>query len=154
MRPEPTRLGLFRGLLLLLLLVAAAPTGHAQGSARTRVNDFAVPENYPPPHETQLKSLLKGKQAEPLEDGRILILSAELQTFSETGVRQMLVEAPNCVFDPAKKTVSSAGPLSVRYGDGQFRLEGEGFLYQEDGLIVSNQVHTSIRNVRNIPLKP
>jgi len=40
----------------------------------------------------------------------------------------MVVQAPHCVLDPVQRSVSSSGPLQVKSVNGQFFLEGEGFL--------------------------
>jgi hypothetical protein len=124
----------------------------AQKMANTVVKDFRVPEHYDPPHEKQLKSLLQGDEAEPQSGGLILIRHLKLQAFAETGETQMVVRAPECVFDTTQHTVNSAGHLEAVSGDGRFFLEGEGFLFQQTNLnlIISNRVHTVIRNAPKI----
>lgn len=134
---------------LALALCAFVFTVSAQTNSTTKVKDFSVPEYYDPPHETQLKTLLQGAEAEPASEGRILISEAKLQTFAQNGQPQMLVEAPHCVFDSVRRAVSSPGPLRVRSADGKLNLEGEGFLWQQtnSNLIISNRVRTIIRNI-------
>jgi hypothetical protein len=145
------------GALVLCLSAAMAIFGFgamAQKMTNTVVKDFSVPENFDPPHEQQLKSLLQGAEAEPQSGGLILIRSLKLQTFAETGETLMVVQAPQCVFDTAQRTVSSAGHLEARSGDGRFFLEGEGFLFQQTNLnlIISNRVHTVIQRApKNAP---
>jgi hypothetical protein len=120
----------------------------AQQMSNTVVKDFSVPESFDPPHEKQLKSLLQGAEAEPQSGGLILIRRLKLQSFTETGETQMVVLAPQCVFDTTQHTVNSAGHLDARSGDGRLFIEGEGFLFQQTNLnlIISNRVHTIIRN--------
>lgn len=111
------------------------------------MKNFTVPEYFDPPHETQLKSLLQGAEAEPLSNGLIFIRQLKLQTFDEKGAGQMVVHAPRCVFDTTRRTVSSAGPLEVESDDGKLHLQGQGFLWCQTNLdlIISNTVHTTIR---------
>ncbi len=131
-------------------------TAAAEKPSSSTVKDFSVPEYYDPPYERQMKSLLQGAEAEPQPGGMIWITEVKLQTFSETGEPQMLVQAPHCLFDSVQRAVSSSGPLSVRSVNGQFYLEGEGFLWQQtnSNLTISNRVRTVIRNTSNLSLKP
>jgi hypothetical protein len=117
--------------------------------ANTTVRDFRVPEYYDPPHETRIKTLLEGAEAQPESGGRVLIRNLKLQTFDVDGRDQLLVEAPHCVFDTAQRAVHSPGRLQARTADGKFYLEGEGFLWQQtnSNLIISNRVHTVISSV-------
>jgi hypothetical protein len=129
----------------------------AQRMANTLAKGFSVPEYYDPPHEKQLKSLLQGEEAEPLSGNLSLILirRLKLQAFAETGETQMVVRAPQCVFDTTQRAVSSTGHLEAVSGDGRFFLEGEGFLFQQTNLnlIISNRVHTVIRGTPKIAPK-
>ena len=58
----------------------------------------------------------------------------------------MTVEAPQCVYDPGQRSISSSGPLHMKTVDGKFSIDGEGFLWQQTNstLLVSNRVHTII----------
>jgi hypothetical protein len=115
-----------------------------------------VPEYYDPPHERQMKSLLQGVEAEQHSGGLVWMTDVRLQTFSETGEPQMLVQAPHCILDSVQRAVSSSGPLTVRSVNGQFYLEGEGFFWQptNSNLTISNRVRTVIRNSSNLSIKP
>ena len=108
------------------------------------IKGLKLAEPYGPPHETQMKSLLEAAKARRLPEGQYLCTDAILQTFAETGQRELIVRAPECVADPVSHGANSAGPLKVQTGDGQFTLEGEGFLWQQTNstLFVSNHVHT------------
>jgi len=103
-------------------------------------------ESYGPPHESQPRSLLEGATAQALDNRRQLLTGVTLQTFRETGERELLIKAPQCVYDHAARAASSPGPLSVQTGDGKFLIEGEGFLWRQtnSGLIISNKVRTVI----------
>jgi len=137
-------------------LCALVLMGSAQTNSTTKVKDFSVPEYYDPPHEMQMKTLLQGAQAEPGAEGLILITDVKLKRYAEDGQLQMLVEAPQCVFDSARRAVSSPGPLRVRSADGRLKLEGEGFLWLQtnSNLIISNRVWTVIRNAPAKAPKP
>jgi len=127
--------------LALFVCLAPGQTG------TTTVKNFSVPEYYDPPHETQIKSLLQGAEAEPESGGLVRIRELRLQTFHLNGEFDMLVQAPGCVFDSVGRTASSPGRLQVRTADGSFYLEGEGFLWQQTNvnLIISNQVRTVLQ---------
>jgi hypothetical protein len=148
--------GFRRNRMLAFSLCSAAFVASVGITATTTVKDFRVPEYYDPPHETQMKSLLEGGEAEPMPGGMILLRALKLRTFSETGQPQIVVEAPQCVFNSTEREVSSAGSLQVRTANGQFQLEGEGFLWRQtnSNLIISNRVHTIIRKTPDKPLKP
>jgi lipopolysaccharide export system protein LptA len=124
-------------MMCLLAITAYAQVG-------MEVKGFKVTEYYPPPHERQLKSLLEGDRAQPQADGRTLIMGSKLQTFTETGEPELLVEAPECWQDPKTHSVNSAGPLHAQTADGKFSIEGEGFYCQQtnSSLFISNHVHT------------
>ena len=107
---------------------------------------FKFTEYYDAPHETQLKAMLEGAKAERQPDGRVRLTDAKYRTFRETGEGEMAVEAPQCTYDPAQRSISSPGPLRVQTENGKFSIEGEGFLWQQTNatLEVSNRVHTTI----------
>ncbi len=140
----------------MIAICAGVLTAAAEKPSANSVKDFSVPEYYDPPHERQMKSLLQGAQAEQQPGGLIWITDVKLQTFNETGEPQMLVQAPHCILDPIQKAVSSNGPLSVKSVNGQFYLEGEGFLWQptNSNLTISNRVRTVLHNSSNLSIKP
>src|SRR5262249_32587022 len=79
--------------------------------------------------------------------GLFAVTKAGLETFTEDGKRELLVEVPQCVYDSNQRTASSPGALRVEAVDGQFSIEGEGFLWQQTNstLVISNQVHSVIQ---------
>ena len=138
------------GLLCALLLVGFAVFGSvlsAQQPTLGRVKEFSVPEYYDPPHQNQVRSLLTGAEAQPQTRGKFLIKELKLETFRENGEREIIVTAPECVYNSGAGLASSAGRLRVQTGDGRFSIEGEGFLWRQtnSSLIISNRVHTVIR---------
>ena len=56
----------------------------------------------------------------------------------------MTAATPECVYDSARRSISSSGPLHMQIAEGKFSIEGEGFLFQQTNstLWVSNRVHT------------
>jgi hypothetical protein len=122
----------------------------------TKVKNFRVPEYFEPPHETQMKSLLEGAEAEPGEGGVIFITRLKMKTYTETGATEATVQAPHCLFNSKEKTVNSAGPLQLQASGGKLLLEGEGFFWQGDdkNLIISNRVHTTISGALNNSFLP
>lgn len=146
----------FKRALLLTLAAAAACLVSAQTNSNSKVKDFSVPDYYDPPNEKQMKTLLQGAEAEPEADGLIRITAVKLSKFAEDGRLQMLMEAPQCVFDSLRRSVSSPGPLHMRYADGKVSLEGEGFLWQQTNsvLIISNKVRTVIFDRAPAPTSP
>jgi hypothetical protein len=141
--------GLVRMLAGAAVVLAAAALAGQMGNAT--VKDFRVPEYYDPPNGTQIKTLLQGAEAQPESGGLVFIRELKLQTFTENGEPQLLVEAPHCVFDPAQRAAYSPGKLQARTADGKFHLEGEGFLWRQtnSSLIISNRVRTVIGNAPN-----
>ncbi|HKI70542.1 MAG TPA: hypothetical protein VKA67_13210 [Verrucomicrobiae bacterium] len=141
--------------LLALVFAALPPLVPAQTSILQgiKVKDFSMPGDYfDPPHQFQMKSLVQGAEAQPLDSERYLIHQLKLTIFRPDGERDVLVRAPECVYDTTRREASSSGHLDVRTADGVFFLEGDGFLWRQTNsdLIISNNVHTIIQN---LPLK-
>jgi len=112
-----------------------------------RIKNFSVPEYYAPPNHNQVKSLISGTEAEPQPEGRFLIKELKAEMFRENGERGIVINAPECLYDSAKREASSAGRLQMQSGDGRLFIEGEGFLWRQDDstLIISNRVHSVIQ---------
>jgi hypothetical protein len=138
---------------VVTLSVRSAPPSRTGPSV---VKGFRVPQFFEAPYETQMKTLLEGAEAEPQPGGLIWITEFKLQTFNESGARELTVTAPHCIFDSSRQTVSSAGPLQMRTADGNLLLSGEGFFWQQNNstLVISNRVSTLIRGPLNNSLMP
>jgi len=121
-----------------------------------RVKDFYVPDYYEAPNQNQMKSLLRGAEAEPQPSGRVLIHKLEVETYAVDGKTELIVHAPECLYDSASQTASSAGHFEAQTGDGKIFIKGEGFLWQQTNSIftISNRVHTTIRLTSDIVPKP
>jgi lipopolysaccharide export system protein LptA len=136
--------------VMSLALGASVALGQQPPSSQPQalqLNHFSLaPEHFPPPHEAQIKTLLQGASAEqPDPDSRrYTIHQAKLRTFRVDGATNMIIEAPQCVYNSTNKTVDSSGPIQMQTGDGRFRIAGRGFLWQQENssLVISNQVHT------------
>lgn len=118
----------------------------AQPSLGTAEN-FTTSEYFDAPNEKQIKSLITGAEAQPQSGGRYLLKQLKIETFRVTGEREIVIEAPACVYDSVARTAGSAGRLQIQSGDGRFSVAGEGFLWQErEGrLTISNQVRSVIQ---------
>ncbi|HOX56161.1 MAG TPA: LptA/OstA family protein [Candidatus Paceibacterota bacterium] len=130
--------------MLALGLAINARPAHAQPVVGGQGFKFA--DYHEAPHDTQMKALIEGAQAQQQADKRWLVTKAKYQTFSPTGEGELVVEAPECLFDPTHRSISSAGPLQVQTANGRFAIKGEGFVRQQTNatLLVSNRVHTTI----------
>src|SRR3954471_21874056 len=119
--------------LRTLALVLGALCLALELSAQVSGTRFNMPESYPPPNQNRLKTLTTGEQALPQSDGTLLVKTFKTQTFRETGDTnaEIIVEAPNCVFNRNNRSASSSGPLQINSGDGKLHIEGEGFLLRQ-----------------------
>lgn len=107
--------------------------------------NFTSVEYYPAPNESQLKTRLSGADVQPLEGGALDIKQLKLEWFTTNGLPQVIVKAPECVYDPNKGEAHSPGKLFVQNGDGKIRIEGDGFLWRQSdsSLTISNNVRTT-----------
>lgn len=119
-----------------------------------RVKDFYVPEYYEAPNQNQMKSLLRGAEAEPQPNGRVIIHELLVETYNRDGSTELIVRAPECTYNSITQSASSAGRFEARSGDGRMHIRGEGFLWQQTNstFTISNRVHTVIRHSSDIVL--
>ena len=131
-----------------LVLFSALPSGHAQPGGVQHVSDFTSIEYFEPPHQQQMKSRLSGAEAQPQAGGLLVIRRLKLETFNPDGKPEMIVKAPECVYDTFNRVASSPGHLQAQTGDGKFRVEGDGFLWRQNDsfFTISNHVQTAIEN--------
>jgi hypothetical protein len=133
------------------LLLAVAPGLRAQQSGSATdftgsATDFTHTEYYP--NQQQIKSILSGAEALLRPGGRFIIKQLKLQTFDSDGKTNVVVTAPECLYDEKNGTASSSGPVQLQNGDGKYRVAGEGFLWRQTNsfLTISNNVHTVIED--------
>ena len=135
-------------LVCAVLLAALMRSGSldAQPAVIGPASHFTMSEYFDPPHETQMKSLITGAEAQPLPGGRFLIKELRLELFNESGKVETVVEAPECVYDVVNRTADSPGHLSMHSGDGRYSMQGEGFLWRQDAgsITISNKFHTEM----------
>jgi hypothetical protein len=138
---------LTRAALLIGTILLASPRVGAQaipisGSA----SDFNSVEYYKPPNQQDIEALFSGTEADPLPGGLLLIKQVKIEKFDLTGKLLLVAEAPDCVYDPVNAVANSPGEVHLRSGDGQLKIDGEGFLWrQNDSMFtISNQVNTVI----------
>lgn len=126
----------------------AQQSGHA--------TDFTTTEYYEPPRQQQVKSILSGAEALPQPRGVLIIKQLKLQTFDPDGKVQIIVTAPECIYDTQGGTASSGGPLQLENGDGKYLVTGEGFLWRQTNnfLTISNQVRTRVEGRTKMSGKP
>jgi hypothetical protein len=106
---------------------------------------------FPPPDDRQMRSYLEGTESEMGPNGTIILHNAELQTFNKDGTREMIMNAPQCLYDYNSHAVHSDGPLKLQMWEEKnkraFQLQGSnGFYWQQTNsvLIVSNGQKTTI----------
>ena len=134
-------------LLAGLVLIFAATHISAQSNVVSHANDFTSVEYYPAPNQQQIKSRLSGAEAQPLPGGLLAIRQLKLEMFRPDGEPEIIVSAPECVYNQLDGTASSPGRLEVQTGDDKIRVEGEGFLWRQNDsfLTISNGVRTVVK---------
>ena len=155
MNSEPTHVGCYNkgpawpGMIAVWILSAQIVPGlfavaHAQSNVVGHASDFTSVEYYPAPNQQQMKSRLSGAEAQPLPGGLLAIKQLKLETFGPDGKSEIVVNAPECIYDQSGGTASSAGRLQVQYQAGKIRVEGEGFLWRQGDsfLTISNRIST------------
>jgi len=140
------------GIIVIWILLVQITLGHfavarAQSNVVSHASDFTSVEYYPAPNQQQMKSRLSGAEAQPLPGGLLAIKQLKLETFGLDGKSEIVVNAPECVYDQLSGTASSAGRLQVQYQEGKIRVEGEGFLWRQSDsfLTISNRVSTVLK---------
>ena len=130
------------------ILFFAMPNGRTQPNGIQHASDFTSVEYFEPPHQQQMKSRLSGAEGQPQAGGLLVIRQFKLETFNVNGKPELIVSAPECVYDTFNRLANSPGHLQLQAGDGKFHVEGDGFLWrQNDSLLtISNNVRTVIAN--------
>ena len=120
----------------------------AQQSTAGHASDFSSVEYFEPPHQQLMKSRLSGAEAQPQAGGLLVIKQLKLEMFNTNGATEVVVKAPDCVYDTLRGVASSPGHLRLETGDGKSHVEGDGFLWRQTNsfLTISNNVHTVIEN--------
>ena len=121
-----------------------------------RVKNFFVPDYYPPPNQNQMKSLLRGAEAEPQADRSVLIKDLSVETYRPDGTVELTIHSPECSYNPAEQSATSASHIEARSGDGRMLVEGEGYFWQnaDSTFVISNRVHTIVQAPLDKPKQP
>jgi lipopolysaccharide export system protein LptA len=160
-----------RALLLLLAGLLAGGCGRSTSvtPAPAPVTQNAPPSSsedkftqtipWPAPYFTLKKLEIRGKtDSYALAENGLLIKDVEIYTYRlvtndpahVTNALDMIVSAPECLFDRNETRGSSAGPLTAQTADGRFLIQGTGYLWQQKGtnaaLTISNKVFTTVKN--------
>jgi hypothetical protein len=111
---------------------------------------------FDPPNQRQFKTRISYDEAQPLAGGLLAIKQLRLEDFDVDGKTNYIAEAPDCVYDTVNGTANSAGVLHMQSGDGKIRVEGEGFLWQQNAqsLTISNRVHTILEGTQENQFLP
>lgn len=133
--------------LVYFVVVFMALASVAQQLPQGHATDFTSHSYYEPPNEQKVKIKLTGAEASPLPGGLLDVKRLQVESYALDGKIQMIVRAPQCNYAPLDGVANSAGRLEMQTGDGNFRIQGEGFLWRQDDstLIISNHVHTVIQ---------
>ena len=109
-------------------------------------NGFSSVTYFEPPNDERIQMRLSGAEASSLPDALVDLKKMKVEKFRTDGKLEAVVEAPQCIYAPFKGVANSAGHLQLKSGDGNFRVEGDGFLWlqNEQLLTISNHVHTVI----------
>jgi lipopolysaccharide export system protein LptA len=113
------------------------------------IKGWSSTQYFPAPHERQKKTVFSGAEADPLANGTVGVKQLKIETFRENGGAELIVEAPDCDFDPRTRSANSPGPLQIRSADGKLLIKGNGFAWKETDasstLTISNNVETTIQ---------
>jgi len=140
------RLPCFFAVLLAFFASGFYDISRAQQNTSGHASDFTSVEYYEAPHQQQIKSRLSGAEALPEPGGLLVVKQLKLETFDLNGKPEIVVDAPECVYDTLNGVANSPGHLQLRIGDGKIRTEGDGFLWRQTNsfLTISNRVRTVI----------
>ncbi len=96
--------------------------------------------------QQRLKTMLTGAEARPQGEGLMRITGLRVETYDKDGAVEMIVEAPDCLFDRINRTARSPGELEARSANGMFRVTGRGFEWNQGTgrLVITNDSRTVI----------
>ena len=129
-----------------LWLVPAAQSQSLPLNALGAGTNISTVTYFEPPNDQLVQMRLSSAEAVSLPDTLVNLKKMKVEKFSTDGKLEAVVEAPQCIYAPLKGVANSAGHLQLKSGDGNFRVEGDGFLWlqNEQLLTISNHVHTVI----------
>ena len=130
---------------LIFLLLSLGAQAWAQQSVPGKVSGgFQVPATR---DNEGRRSVLKGSGGQPLGGGKFEITDARLTSFKADDTRDMIIEAPHCIFETARNIAHSDSEISVQTADGRFSIRGVGWRWDSktSQLVISNQVFATVR---------
>jgi lipopolysaccharide export system protein LptA len=129
---------------LAAYLLAGRALGQISGIGRGR--NFVAPVT----DAQGRKTVLRGEGARPVPNGLIELTNMTAETFRGQD-KDMIFQAPQCLFNPKEHVAYSPGRLSIGTADGRFSLAGRGFRWElgdsglSSKLSISNEVHSQVR---------
>ena len=117
----------------------------AQRTITGRGKNFVAPVTDAQGHKT----ILRGQDFKPGRPGTVEIDGMQAETF-KGDKKDMIVQAPQCLFEPKSNVANSEGTLTIRTADQRFSIEGRGFRWQlgdsrlTSKLVISNAVHSLV----------
>jgi hypothetical protein len=137
----------YTGLLLVLAVLSfSIMLAIAQPQIGGRGKNISLP-GYD--SQNRQNSLLMAKEAVPKGTQLLELTGVKAETYTyEKGIKvtNLVVHATNCVYDQKGKVAFSAQPVQAQTGDGNLKLQGVGFRYDQNDskLVLSNQVKAVI----------
>jgi hypothetical protein len=137
----------FRSCVLLAVFAIAGTWAEAQTRVIIpieRKHFRQALEYFPPPHATQIKTLLSGDTARMDPGGKIFMTGAKVTMFDENGELVATAETAECVFDTRTHYLTSTSHVHAVRLPFQDSIEGDGFSYQQTNsfMVISNNVRT------------
>lgn len=145
-----TRVIAFAAVVIPVALTLTLTTGTAQvDGAGTVRGGFEAPEF---DRDGNLKSLLTGQQADPVDTDQWQLTGMRVETYRyDRGnrVREIIVDAESCRFDYANRIAYSDGEIRMRTEDDQLQIVGSGFHWNQTTgyLVITNHLKTVVRQV-------
>jgi len=144
-------------ILLVATLLFCVDKSYPQSTPAGRApNGFTSVQYYDPPNQMQVRSRLSGAEAQPMTGGLLVVKGLKLEMFATNGEPQVIIHAPECIYNTLKHTAYSPGHLLLQNGDDKIRVEGDGFLWRQDDsfLTISNSVRTTVETAANERFAP
>ena len=120
-------------------------SGDAAGDGHARGIRIPLYEN----DSKQPTSVMLGRTAISTNDGKYLVTDMRVENYTHNSsgtATNFVIEAPQCLIDPASKIASSAGRMVISRPDGSFLTTGIGFEFRQvdSVLTISNDISTQI----------
>jgi lipopolysaccharide export system protein LptA len=133
--------------VLAFLAVSGSPWARGQVAEGIRFPTYYEAHELAKGQTNRLKMLITCKTAELQPNSALRLGEMLLEHYDGYGRTNLIASSPECIFNQAHKTVSSAAKLKVNADGGLLFLEGVGFFctLTNTALTLSNNVETRIR---------